>query len=101
MLCLLSDYRYHRDFRISVLKQIGPGHKYAQYGRHRLTLADLTCPGYRFCDAHHPGLYVFVHPDMLQTLDISDCVILCYDPSLIPSIATLKPKVFVSFLLKK
>jgi hypothetical protein len=87
--------------RFSGLKRILPGHKYAQYGRHRLTLADLKCLGHRFCDAHHPGHYMFVHPDVLQTLDVSDFSRLCYDASLIPSIATLQPKVFVFFLLKK
>jgi hypothetical protein len=87
--------------RISALKRIAPGHKYAQYGKHRLTLTDLTCPGHRFSDVHHPGPHVFVHPEILQTLDVSDFPILCYDPSLIPRIATLEPKVFVFCLLKK
>jgi hypothetical protein len=25
-----------------------------------------------FSDAYHPGPHVFVHPDILQTLDVSD-----------------------------
>jgi hypothetical protein len=87
--------------RILALKRIVPGHKYAQYWRHRLTLANSTCPGHPFSDAHHPDPYVFVHPGILQALDVSDFSMLCYGSSLIPSIATLEPKVFVCFLLKK
>jgi hypothetical protein len=87
--------------RISPLKRIVPGHKCAQYGRHRLTLADSTYPGHPFSDAHHSGHYVFFHPDILQTLNVADFPILRYDPSLIPSIATLEPWVFVFFLLRK
>jgi hypothetical protein len=63
-------------------------------------LADLTCPGQRFSDAHHPGPYMFVHPDFLHTLDVSEFPMLCYDASLIPNFATPEPKVFVFVLLK-
>jgi hypothetical protein len=63
-------------------------------------LADLTSPGHRFSDAHHPLPCLFVRPHIQQTLDVSGFPLLCRDHSLIPSIATLEPKVFVSFSLK-
>jgi hypothetical protein len=88
-------------YQIAELNRIVPGHKSAHARRHRLTLAGLTCPGHQFSDDHHSGPYVFVHPDILQTLNVADFPILCFNPSLIPSIAMFEPKIFVFSLLKK
>jgi hypothetical protein len=87
--------------RISELNRIVRGHQYRQYGRSRSTLADLTNPSYRFSDAHHPAPYMFVHPDVPISWDVSECQVLCYEPPLIPTIATLRRRVFTFLLLKE
>jgi hypothetical protein len=73
--------------RISALNRILPRHQYAQYGRHRLTLENSSCPNHRFSEIHHQTPYMFLRPQILMSRDVSDCEILCYDPAVIPMMA--------------
>jgi hypothetical protein len=44
---------------------------------------------------------MFVPPDIPTSWDVSKCQILCFEPTLIPAIPRLQPKVFTFFPLKK
>jgi hypothetical protein len=88
-------------FRTPGLRCILLGHEYVQHGIYRLTSTDLICPAHFSSELHHPAPYMFVPPDIPMSLHVSDCQILCCQPSLIPTRATLQPKVFTFFLLKK
>jgi hypothetical protein len=69
------------DFsRVLAHNRILPGHQYVQSGRYLLTLEDLTCPSNRFSEPHHQALYMFVHPQILMSRDISDCEIFVMIP---------------------
>jgi hypothetical protein len=83
--------------RHPLFERIVYGHQYAEYGRSRLTLADLTCSSHRFSEAHHHALYVFAPPDILIFWDASECEFFWYEPAVIPIVAPLQAKPFIFF----
>jgi hypothetical protein len=47
-----------------------------------------------------PDRYIVLSLPILLGLDVSLCRILCYDPVLIPQVASLHPRHFIFFLVK-
>jgi hypothetical protein len=76
------------------------GHKYIAYGRHKFMLLEFLDPNHRFPADIDPRRYIFLSLPILLGLDVALCQILCYDPVLIPQVASLHPRGFIFFLLK-
>jgi hypothetical protein len=86
--------------QISEMMPFVSNHEYRDRDRHRVTLQDLINPSYHFSGTY-PGRYLFVPPAILHSSDVSACQILCYDPRLIHTVASLQPSRFIFFLLKR
>jgi hypothetical protein len=90
--------------RLSQIPEMRPftaGHECAVRGWHRLTIGDLMNATLEFSGDHYQGRYMFIAPDILTTLDVSACQILCYGPSVVTTIAALQPRLSSFFLLIK
>jgi hypothetical protein len=85
--------------KIETMRSVTTGHRYAVGRRHRLTIEELMNPNHEF-KGNDAGRYMFVDPAVINSLNVSGCQILCYEPPLIPAIAILEPTSFIFFLMK-
>jgi hypothetical protein len=77
------------------------GHEYRDHRRHLFTLPKLMSSTYEFSRNRQAGQYMLVSMEVLTSLDVSACEILCFGLSVISRLSPLQPKGLTFFLPKR